>query len=119
MTKRTVRVNELMHREISEILHTRFQAETVGLTVTSVDVSPDLRQARIGYAVLGGADEVRRAEGFFRRYRGEVRRQLARRIVLKYLPELHFFRDDSPRKGQDLLALMDEMEEERARQDEE
>lgn len=118
MAKRTVRVNELMLREISEILHTRFQAETVGVTVTKVDVAPDLRQARISYAVFGGAEENRLAERFFARYRGEIRRQMARRITLKYLPDLHFRRDDGVQEGQDLLALMDELEEERRREEE-
>ena len=43
MSNRTVRVNELVQRELSAILHQHYQSETVAVTITEVRVSPDLR----------------------------------------------------------------------------
>ena len=47
MGQRMARVSELVKREISEILHTRYQSESVYITVTGVTVSADLRNARV------------------------------------------------------------------------
>lgn len=110
MPKRTVRVNELLHREISEILHTRYQSETVAITITSVSTAPDLRQAQVFYSVIGNEEKKRSARSLLARIRGDVRQQLSRRIVLKYLPELHFREDRGLAEGSSLLELMDELE---------
>jgi len=56
MSTRTVRVNELVQREISEILRRNYQSEAVTLTVTEVRVSPDLRDARVFVSVLGDGE---------------------------------------------------------------
>ena len=54
MSNRTLRINELVQREISAYLHTRYQSEAVRITITSVRVSPDLHEGRVFYSVLGG-----------------------------------------------------------------
>ena len=64
MGQRVVRVNELVNREISDVLHTRFQTEAVYITITEVEVSPDLRHARVYYSVIGKEDEIQRADQF-------------------------------------------------------
>ena len=53
MSNRIVRINELVQREISDILRQRHQAEAVAITVTEVRVSPDLRDGRVFVAILG------------------------------------------------------------------
>ncbi|MCC5788040.1 MAG: 30S ribosome-binding factor RbfA [Opitutales bacterium] len=110
MPKRTVRVNELLHREISEVLHTRYQAESVAITITSVNTAPDLRQAQVFYSVIGDEEKKRNARSLLSRIRSDLRQQVGRRIVLKYLPELHFREDRGLAEGSSLLALMDELE---------
>jgi ribosome-binding factor A len=53
MSKRTVRINELMMQEISDIIHTKWRSETICVTITGVSVSPDLRNASINYSMVG------------------------------------------------------------------
>ncbi len=109
MSQRVIRVNELVKREISDILHTRFHDDTPGITITEASVSPNLRDAHIYYTVLGDESDIRDAKAFFQRHTGELRRELGRRIVLKYLPKLVFMADEASERGSRVNALLDEM----------
>ena len=105
MGQRVVRVNELVKREISDLLHTRFQTEAI----TEVEVSPDLRHARVYYSVIGKEDEIQRADQFLSGHAPEIRHQIGRKIVLKYLPALEFISDHSIERGTRLNALLDDL----------
>jgi ribosome-binding factor A len=109
MGQRIVRVNELVKREISDVLHTRFQTEAVYITITEVEVSPDLRHSRVYYSVLGKVDERQRAERFLSSHAPEIRRQIGKRIILKYLPALEFISDHSIERGTRLNAILDDL----------
>lgn len=110
MGQRVVRVNELMKREVSQVLHTRYQAEAVGITILDVEVAPNLRRARVFYSTVGGDEARKKAEAFFRRYRGDIQREVAKSVVLKYLPQLEFLYDPSVERGARLNALLDELD---------
>ena len=111
MGQRNLRVNALVKQEVSRILHTRYRGETVRITITDASIAPDLRSGRIYYSVLGEDSEAQAAKQFFFRNATEIRRQLGKRIVLKYLPHLKYFRDDSIQRGVDLLKVMDQFDE--------
>ncbi len=110
MVKRMVRVNELVRREISEILHTRFRGESVGITITEVKVANDLRNARVFYSVLGGEEEAQTARAFLKSQVREIRFLMGKRVVLKYTPFLSFVQDDSIQRGVHLNSLIDELD---------
>ncbi len=112
MSNRMVRVNELVMREISEIIHTAYQAESVAITIVEVDVAPDLRRGDVYYSVFGDSLAIRNAERFFRKFQGRIRYMLGQRITLKYMPEFHYHYDPSMERGANLINLMDELEEE-------
>ncbi len=109
MAQRVFRVNELLKREISDILHTRFQAETIAITILEVDAAPDLREARVFYNAFGNENNKIAAAHFFTRYHGEIRRLLGRRIVFKYLPHLFFVLDESTERGMRINQLLDNL----------
>ena len=109
---RSIRVNELVKREISQVLHTDYREQAIAITITEVDVSPDLRNARIYYSVLGDESVARKAEKFFSSNRKEIRHKISKVIVLKYLPHLRFYRDSSIERGNRVVELLDEMEQE-------
>ncbi len=115
MSQRGVRVNELIKREISDILHTRFRGEAVYITIFDVEVAPNLRHARVFFSVLGDEARVRESQAWLDRKRDEIRHQLSKRVVLKYLPHLEFLHDTSIERGMDLIDLMDRVEEEEER----
>ena len=99
MSNRIVRINELVQREISDILRQRHAAEAVAITISEVRVAPDLRDGRVFVAIVG--DEATVAERFrwLQRKAPEIREELAKRIVLKFLPHLTYVLDKSSRQG--------------------
>lgn len=121
MSQRLVRVGELMKREISDILRTRYQQESVSITITDVDVAPNLRRASVFYAVVGDDDARQRAHKLLKNNSKEIRRLMGIRITLKYLPELTFVFDKGMAHGTHINLLIDELEipgEEREEEDE-
>ena len=110
MSNRTVRVNELLQREINDILRQHYQSEAVAITVTEVRVSPDLREARVFVAVVGDADEGQLKLRWLRSKAGPIRAEVSRRIVLKYLPRFEYVLDESAIRGARLLQALDAIE---------
>ena len=110
MSNRTLRVNELIQREISDILRKRYQSEAVAITVTEVRVSPDLREARVFVAVVGDEDTGAEKLRWLRSKASEIRGEVGRRIVLKYLPKFDYILDHSAVKGARILQVLDEIE---------
>ncbi len=110
MSQRNIRVNELIKREISEVLHTRFQSETVYITITRVNVAPDHRKAHAFFSVLGGPDRVKASTQWLRKNAKEIRFQMGKRIVLKFLPHLQFHYDPSIEEGEQIIGMLDDLE---------
>ncbi len=111
MSNRNIRVSELLKREVSDILHTRYQRETVTVTVTGVDVSPDHSNAIVFYTLSAGEEERWKIQKFLDRIGGRVRFELGKRIVLKRLPALNFKYDESIAKGNRIIELIDGFDE--------
>jgi len=112
MSNRMVRVNSLVMREISHIIHTEFQLESVAITITEVDIEPDLRAGKVYYSVFGDDNQIQEAKKFFKRYSGRIKFLMGNAIVLKYTPHLTYIYDDSLAKGADLLTYMEGVEQE-------
>lgn len=110
MAKRKPRVDELLKREISSILHTDYRSEAVYTTIAAVDVAPDLRRARVFYSVLGGPEREREAADLFHAKAAEIRHKVGRNVILKYLPYLEFVRDESLERGFGIIEKLDELE---------
>jgi ribosome-binding factor A len=108
MSNRTVRINELVRREISDILRQRYQSESVALTISEVRVSPDLREGRVFVSVLG--DEAEEKLRWLRRQAPAIREELGRRIVLKFLPHFEYVLDESLGRATRVLHILDEIE---------
>ncbi len=109
MSNRTVRVNELIQREISDILRKRYQSESVAITISEVRVSPDLRDARVFVAVVGSEEEAELKLRWLRSHAAEMRMELGRRIVLKYLPKFEFRLDHTAIRGARILQVLDQI----------
>jgi ribosome-binding factor A len=110
MSNRTVRINELLQRELSDILRKHYQAEAVAITITEVRVSPDLRDARVFVSVVGGDEVAEQKLVWLRRQAPTIRAEIASRIVLKFLPKFEYVFDKSTVRGTRVLQLIDEIE---------
>lgn len=97
-SQRQLRVGELVRHVLSDIFaHGDLQdpdLKGVILTVSEVRVSPDLRQASVFVAPLGGGDAAPVLRGLAR-CRRYLRGELGRRIEIKFTPDLHFVEDTS------------------------
>lgn len=76
------------------------------VTVTGVDVTRDLRLARIYYTVTGGDEERKGAETGLRSSAAFIRRQLGQIMRLRYLPELRFEYDQAVESGRRIDELL-------------
>ena len=76
------------------------------VTITGVDVSPDLRHATVYYSALGRARRRRRGGGARSRRRPHLRAALGRQVRLKYLPALHFREDPAIETGQRIEEII-------------
>ena len=110
MSNRTIRVNELLQREISDILRKRYQSEAVAVTITEVRVSPDLRDARVFVSVVGDETFAEQKLRWLRSKASAIREEVSRRIVLKYLPKFEYILDHSAIRGARLLQVLDEID---------
>jgi ribosome-binding factor A len=109
VSNRIVRINELVQREISDILRQRHASEAVAITISEVRIAPDLRDGRVFVAVIGDADTVAERFRWLQRMAPEIREELAQRIVLKFLPHLTYVLDKSSDRVARLLRAMDEV----------
>jgi ribosome-binding factor A len=107
MSNRTVRVNELLQREISDILRKRHQTEAVAITISEVRVSPDLRDARVFVAVVGDDETAEKKLRWLRSKASEIRAEVSKRVVLKYLPKFEYLLDKSSIRGARILQVLD------------
>jgi ribosome-binding factor A len=113
VSNRIVRINELVQREISDILRRRHTAEAVSITIAEVRVAPDLRDGRVFVAILGDAAAVADRFRWLQRKAPEIREELGRRIVLKFLPHLTYVLDKSTDRVARLLRALDAIEQPR------
>ena len=98
---------DLIQRELSELISREMRDPRVGmLTITSVDVSPDLSHAKVFFTLLEKEKLPETLEGL-RRSAGFLRSQLARRIKMYTTPELRFEYDESVERGDHLSRLID------------
>lgn len=90
------RVNEFIRREISNIILIELQDPRLKfITITEVDVSRDLRHARVSFSVLGDAASIQAATQGLESARGLIRKMIGQRISMRYTPEIIFVQDRS------------------------
>jgi ribosome-binding factor A len=107
---RSYRVGELILKHISEILSRGLKDPRVGfVTLTSVDVSSDLRYARVYYTVIGSDRERSQTAIGLDKATPYIRRQLASKLTIRHTPELTFIYDESVEYGAHIENLLKEI----------
>jgi len=105
---RPQKLGDLIQREVSDLIRLELRDPRVGMiTITSVDVSPDLSHARLFFTMLE-KDKLEDTLHGLKRSAGFLRSQLARRITMYTTPELRFEYDESVERGDRLSRLIDE-----------
>ncbi len=112
MSNRTVRIAELVQRELGAYLHTKYKQEAVAITVADVQVAPDLKTGKIFFSIFGDAETVDDRFRWLLRKRAELRKELARRIKIKFAPDWVFLLDEAIERGNRVLDLLDDLDRE-------
>jgi ribosome-binding factor A len=111
MADRMRRVNEAVREVVSARLAEGLRDPRIGfVTVTSVDTSPDLRQARVYVSVLGTDDERAATMAGLESAHGVLQQAVARELRLKHTPTLQFVFDESIHRGMRITELLDDAE---------
>ena len=111
MTHRIEQVNKLIRREISELLQRQVKDPRLGdfVAVTDVSTSADLRYAKIFVSRIASEEEKQETLNVLTAAAGFLRNELARRLRLRRIPKLSFQWDDSIKRGDHLLQLIDQV----------
>ena len=105
---RSARIGDEIQREISQLLRDEIKDPRVGrVTVTHVEVTPDLSHAKVLVTDLAGRDHAAETVAALMRTAGFLRSELARRLSLYTVPQLAFVYDDSIESGLELSQLID------------
>ncbi len=105
--KRTMQVGGLLQKEISDLLLRKIKDPRLEMvTITGVEVSPDLRMARIYFSRYGSAEEIEQALKGLQSASGFIKRELGQRMQLRRVPELAFFHDTSFERGDRIESLL-------------
>lgn len=96
MPGRIDKVNEFIKREISNIVLFELQDPRLKIvTITGVEMSPDLRYAKASFSVLGTKKQVAEATEGLASAKGMIRKLIGQRINMRYTPEIQFVYDHS------------------------
>ncbi|MDD3718381.1 MAG: 30S ribosome-binding factor RbfA [Actinomycetota bacterium] len=111
--ERMKRVNEACKEALGEILQEKIKDPRIGfVTVTSVEVTPDLHQAKVRLSVLGPEEEVETVMRVLERAKGFMRRELGQRVRMRYTPELRIFLDRGPEVSERVQSILQDLAEE-------
>jgi ribosome-binding factor A len=117
-SQRPTRVGEQIREDLTELITRDVHDPGIGfITITRVDVTPDLQQARVRYTTLGDEKARRDTRRALERAAPFLRRQLGRRLRLRRIPELQFFYDDSIERHDRIERILQELQHERNKRD--
>ena len=108
MSQRLQRVDELLKREISSVIQKDFEWQGQLVSVNAVEVTQDLREAKVWIGVLGGDSEPV-LEKLTRKH-GMIQKKVMRRVKLRCTPVLSFRHDVSVERGVDIVNLLEEVD---------
>lgn len=105
---RIARVARQVQQELSQIIEEQLKDPRVGMvTLTSVQMTPDLRIARVYFSRLGDTAEREAAKSALEHAAGFLRRELGQRLRMRFLPELRFYIDDSLERYDRISELLE------------
>ena len=119
MSRRSERLEDQIRSDISDMLQRemtdpRLTTTSVIISITDVDLTEDLRYARVYVSILGNDEQTRDAFAGLRHAAGFIRRGLAQRLSLRFVPEVSFQLDQSVARGARVLELIKQVEDEEA-----
>jgi ribosome-binding factor A len=111
-SRRPQRIALQIQHEVSLMLARNMKDRRVGfVTVTGVQMTPDLRHAKIFISLMGGEEEKKESLATLNHAAGWIRHELGQRIRMKFVPDIIFLMDTSQDYGERIDRLIDEIRE--------
>ena len=109
-TRRTVRVAEVLRKELSACMSQALDLEGLLITISSIDLPPDMKQAFIYVSTLNPEVEQAQALKLLNRNRSHWQSIIGRRLGIKFTPQLHFRFDDAIERGDRVMEILTQLE---------
>lgn len=104
---RKLRVNNELQAELAQLIRSELSDPRVaGVTVTGVDVAPDMREAKVTVSLLGSDEQLKEAVKGLGSAAGKLRHGLSKRMRLRTVPNLRFVPDLALRAGDHVGGLI-------------
>ena len=117
--QRSERVQEALRQEISRIVHGELKDPRLGfITITGVQLTRDLRYAKVYFSVLGEAKDNSLALKGLNSAKGYIKGLIADRINLRFTPEIDFRIDEFFDEARKIRSVLDILKNERSEKDE-
>ncbi|MBO4779089.1 MAG: 30S ribosome-binding factor RbfA [Selenomonadaceae bacterium] len=108
---RIEKLQELIKQEMSKMLLTDLKDPRIGfVTVTDVEMTGDLREAKIYVSIMGNAEQVKSSLEGLSSALGFIRREIGQRVRLRFTPEISFALDTSLDYGDHIQKLLLQVE---------
>ena len=108
--KRADRVSDLLKEEISQMLLKEVKDPHIGfMTITGVEVSRDLHVAKVFYTILGDEKQISESAQALDRVSHFIKRQLGKRLRMRYIPDIIFRYDHSLEYGAKIDNILDHL----------
>jgi ribosome-binding factor A len=109
-SRRVLKVAEAIREVVSMAILTDLQDPRIsGVTVTFVEVTPDLREAKVHVSVRGDENQQRLSLHGLRSAAGYLQQKMGRRIETRYTPKLRFELDMGVKKSAEITRILDEL----------
>lgn len=116
--QRAARVADEMREILAQLIRDEVKDPRVGfVSIVKVEVSGDLRHAKIFVSVLGDEQQKKGSLKGLTSAAGFLRSEVAKALQLRYTPELHFVLDESIERGQKIAQLLVEVQREQKEKD--
>ena len=109
-TRRTVRVAEVLRKELAACMSQSLDLEGLLITISSVELPPDMRQAYIYVSTLHPELEEEQALKVLNRNRKAWQSFIGRRLGLKFTPQLLFRFDRAIERGDRVMEILTKLE---------
>ena len=117
MSRRSEKLQDQIRTDLSELLQRDVTDPRLSngalISITAVELTDDLRFARVYVSILGSPEQSKEAFSGIRHATGYLRRELAHRLALRFAPELNFQLDTSIERGAHVLQILKSLEDEK------
>ncbi|MGD9896742.1 MAG: 30S ribosome-binding factor RbfA [Candidatus Methylacidiphilaceae bacterium] len=109
-THRTIRVSEVIRKELAQYFQREVSLEGLLLTISAVETTPDLKEAIVFVSAWESPIPSEELLSLLRRHQREWRHRIGKKLQSKFTPHLTFRFDDSLERGDRILRILQEIE---------